>query len=498
LARVFRNDRSFTLVIALTSVLSVVVAWGQDVRADLLDQLVTPAEREFLLHELARIQPPERIRNLAGYSQRQSDLGGGFYGMMPDQLADPDSIPVPTDAGGRLEAALCMARQRQENLVALMQLNPDYAQSFRDDSLAEFLCRVHSEKTADGGGYASATLYLELDVSALQGFFEVLADGEVTSAEAASLAALPSNQAMLQHRRDLGYIPEPLPNSESLARMIEMAGSTDPLDRLWCWINSQNAFDYADLVQNAKGYHRLLAELEDNGDALVDAVLAQIARYIPPDIQFETTFAMTVGWAIRGWATPEMAGLNIEQVKDDWPFLFGTMIEETYHRLQLELFPHATATPAREYSDLVVIDTGDARYDRLFEIVTYTVAEGAANLARGPYVVTDLEEKATVGAELMARFVSQVINEGDLDSADALINEGLKENGPLYGLGWKLAGLIAQRDGGQAVGKYQQQGSVSFFLYGASLAAATEEPLLTPEVTAAIDNLRVRLVNGSR
>ena len=76
---------------------------------------------------------------------------------------------------------------------------------------------------------------------------------------------------MLQHRRDLGYVPEPLPDTESLAAMIRIAGSTDPLDRLWCWINSQNAFDYADLVQNADGYRLLLSELESHGDSLVGA-----------------------------------------------------------------------------------------------------------------------------------------------------------------------------------------------------------------------------------
>jgi hypothetical protein len=394
------NGKMITLVITLMSVFSVGSAGPQAAADDQLDQLVTRAEKEFLIHELARIEPPEGIRELAGYSQHQLDLGGGFYGMMPDQLTEPDSIPVPVDAEGRLAAALCLARQRQENLAALAQLNPDYAVSFRGDSLAEFLAGIPVKETIDVD--ISAKLDLDLDVSAIKGFFEAVADGEISADEAALLAALPSNQAMLQHRRNLGYVPEPLPTTESLAQMIRMAGSADPTDRLWCWISSQNAFDYADLIQNSEGYHRLLSELENHGDSLVEAALRQIAEYTPADIQFETTFAMTVGWAIRGWATPEMAGLNIEQVKDDWHYLFGTMIEETYHRLQLELFPSMTGTPARDFSDLVAIETGDARYDRLFEIVTYTVAEGSANLVRGPYAATDLETKAPVGAELMA------------------------------------------------------------------------------------------------
>lgn len=463
------------------------VASARDDGAAELDRLVSSAEKDFLLAELARIQPPERIRELAGYGTRQSELGGGFYGMLPDQLADPDSIPVPVDEAGRLAAALCLARQRQENVAAMVGLNPDYASSFGGGSLARFLAEEGSN------GEIPATLGLTLDASALEGFFAARADGEITAAEAAELAELPGNQAMLRHRRDLGYVPEPLPDTDSLARMIMMAGSADPLDRLWCWLNSQNAFDYADLFQNAEGYEKLLTELEAEGDALVEAVLGRVAAHAPEGVRLETTFAMTVGWAIRGWATPEMAGLNVEQVKDDWPFLMGTMTEETYHRLQLELFPSPDGQPAREFADLVAADTGDPRHDRLFEIVAYTVAEGAANLVRGPYADPGLSAKAPAGAALMDRFVRSVVADGDLKSADALINEGLQGNGPLYGLGWKLASLIAEHEGARAVGEYQQRGPVAFFLRGADLAAENGDPLLTPEVVHAVRELEARL-----
>jgi hypothetical protein len=107
-------------------------------------------------------------------------------------------------------------------------------------------------------------LSLELDTSALVGFFAAFKAGEITADEASNLAALPSNQAMLEHRRNLGYAPVPLPDTESLSEMIGMAGSSDPLDRLWCWINPQNPFGYADLVQNAEDYSRFLSELDDH------------------------------------------------------------------------------------------------------------------------------------------------------------------------------------------------------------------------------------------
>ena len=232
-----------------------------------------------------------------------------------------------------------------------------------------------------------------------------------------------------------------------------------------------------------------MRQFETHGEALAGAALARIARFTPEGTDFRATFAFTVGWAIRGWATPDMAGLNIEQVKDDWPFLFGTLVEETYHRLQLELIPSSTDAPASEFGDLVAIDTGDERLDRLYEIVAYTVAEGAANLVRGPFADPGLGEQVPEGSELLDRFVRQVVEGGDLESADALINEGLRSNGPLYGLGRELASRIAASEGERAVGKWQRKGPVRFFLHGARLAAADGHPLLDPAVVAAVEEL---------
>jgi len=474
-----RNPRLVALL-TLICVMAGNPLMGQGTSKTELDRLVTPAEQEYIFAELAKVDPPTRLRDLSKYSNHQSELGGGFYGMMPDQLAEMDSIPVFLDGSGMDEAALLLARQRDVNNEALRATNPDYAVSFGSETLEVFLNRLEPVTTADSGN--ASGLKLELDWSAFSGFFEALADGEITIEEARSLASLPSNQAMLQHRRDLGYVPEPLPDTDSLAELMRMAGSVDPLDRLWCWINSQNAFAYADLVQNSEAYLDLLSDLEQHGHQLEKAVLERIERYIPQGTKFETRFAFTVGWAIRGWATPQMAGLNLEQVKNDWHFLMGTMVEETYHRLQLQLIPMATGEKAREFSDLTVVDTGDPRFDRFYECVTYTVAEGAANFVRGPFAAPDLPEKASAGAEIIARFVAQVIENGELETADALINEGLQGNGPLYGLGWKLASVIAGHEGPQAIGIHQQKGPVQFFIHGAELAAGQGEPLVSHDV----------------
>ncbi len=444
---------------------------------------ITDSDRKILLAELARVQPPERLRELSGYNDLQLELGGGFYGLMPEQLPDPDSIPVPTDRAGLNKAAACLERQRESNLAALKEFNPGYTLEFKGESPHRSLERIGLTDETIG---SVKGLSLVLDYSALTGFFDALEDGEILESEAGALAALPSNQAMLQHRKNLGYVPEPLPDTGSLAKMIRMAGSPDPLDRLWIWLNPQNAFGYADLVQNKDEYLRFLSELKEYEGDITAAALGKIGGYVPPDMQSEVHFAFTVGWAIRGWATPDMVGLNIEQPKDDWDHMLGTLIEETYHRLQIELCPAAGGGTATDFSDLTSVDTGDERYDALYAMITYSMLEGVANLVRGPFASDDLPGKVEPGSELMSRFVDEVIEQWGVEDVDAFISEGLRNNGPLYGLGWKLASLIEEKSGKQAVVKYQGMGAVPFFLEGAKIAEDNGDPILANKVIAAI------------
>ena len=76
-----------------------------------------------------------------------------------------------------------------------------------------------------------------------------------------------------------------------------------------------------------------------------------------------------------------------------------------------------------------------------------------------------------------------------MEAADILTNEGLQGNGPLYGLGWKLASVIAEHEGPQAIGTHQQQGPVHFFIHGAGLAAGQGEQLVSPDVILTLKTL---------
>jgi len=439
------------------------------------------ADEEWLLAELARIDPPARLRELAAYQAWQAARGGGFHGLLPDPSDSLAVLPPPEGAAGRRAAARALLRLRDANRAALAAAHAEYVHDFTGAPVPAF------------AGEAPVGLTIALDTAAVRGFLDALADGRVDSAEAARLAALPANARMLRHRRDLGYVPPPLPDAGDLAAMIARAGSPDPLDRIWCRLQPLNCFGYADLAVRRGAYADFLARLAAGEGDLLGAARDRVARYAPPGTVFEGRFALTVGALVRGWVTPEQAGLNIEQVKDDWDLLLGTLVEETYHQLQVVLCPRADGGRAAGFGDLVAADLDDPRQERLYELLATTVLEGTANRARGDAHAAALRARVADGGALLDAFVERVVRGGDVAAADSLIGAGLRGNGPLYALGWHLAGRIEEAEGPAAVGVWLSRGVVPFFRQAAGLDVRARGGALSARSLRAVDDLAVRL-----
>jgi hypothetical protein len=429
---------------------------------------------------IGAIDPPSRLGDLATLQEWQRSQGGGFYGVLPDPA--PADLDPPSSCGLEYATAVTLVRRRQASRASLA------ATAFPLDFLGA--------EIPQAAGPAPAGMRLELDWSVIACFLDALADGEVSASEAKAIAALPANREMLRHRRDLGYVPEPLPTEASLARMIARAGSGDPLDRVWCWLSPANFLGYADLVEAQAEYGRMVVELARHHDRLEDEAVRRVAPHLPEGFTFDEHFALTVGSLIRGWTTTEMSGLNIEQLKDDWPRLLRTMTEELYHRLQLRLVPTADGSPASDFDDLVpTVD--DDRQAKLAEIMLYTVLEGTANLAAGPAPGVGDPDRAAEGSALLTRFVTEVVDGGRVDDADGLIGAGLLGNGPLYALGFRLARLVAADKGPRAIPDLLARGPVAFALEAQRIAPPEEAPL-SPVVERALTDLASSLLPGGR
>lgn len=442
------------------------------------DTLPAPDDVAEALEFIGAIDPPSRLGDLATLQEWQRSQGGGFYGVLPDPA--PADLNLPTSHGLEYVTAVTLVRSRQVSRTRLAALSYPL----------EFL----GAEIPRASGPSPAGMHLELDWSVIAGFLDALSDGHVTEPEARAIAALPANREMLRHRRDLGYVPEPLPTEESLAHMIARAGSGDPVDRLWCWLSPANFLGYADLVDEQTGYGHMVAELARHHDRLEDEAARRVAPFLPAGFTFDEHFALTVGSLIRGWTTTEMSGLNIEQLKDDWPRLLRTMTEELYHRLQLRLVPATGGGTATTFDDLIPA-TPDDRQAKLAEIMLYTVLEGTANLAAGPAPGVDDPDRAAEGSALLTRFVTEVVDGGRLDEADGLIGEGLRSNGPLYALGYRLAQIVAAEQGPRAIPDLLARGPVAFALEAQRIAPSEEAPL-SPEAERALTDLASRLVPG--
>jgi len=467
-----------TLLTIAVFVFSGVATAAEPTAAELsnqLDQLVTSAERDTVLELLAAVDPPESVRELAGYDEWQHERGGGLHGLMADQSVELAGLAIPVDELSRLQAAVVLAQLRHDNLLKLEEF--DVAIDFTGQGIE---ARADLESPAG--------IRVALDASAVQGFVAAIADGRVDEAEAHRLAALPTNTEMIRHRQDLGYMPEPVVTAEGLAELLVRAGSGHAVDRLWSWINPFNFFGYADLVNQTTQYDRMMNTLDDNPGALSGTIVDRIAPYVPDGVKVDETFAFTVGCLIRGWATFEMSGLNIEQVKDRWQRLQRTMTEEVYHRVQLKMVPTESGEPARDFEDLS-FKLDDAGLSKLYEALMYTVLEGSANLVAGPYPGVEDEQRARDGAELFDRFVEEVVDQGQIDNADTLINQGLRNNGPMYALGFRMAVIVERHDGAAAIGTLLQQGPVAFAQRALELAAGEDIQLVSKDTATALARL---------
>lgn len=409
-------------------------------------------DARFLFMQLTRLDEPDEIRRLADYQRLQEEWGGSFHGMLPEPLGRRE-LPIPADLPSLIRAALLIARARKENIEALKKTIPTYPIEFERNPFPT------TEVTPPPGWT------LEIDLSAIHGILDLFAKEQVTREEAAAVAALPAFEEMMRHRRELGYIPEPLITEEGLSRFLYHATSREPLDMIWKWLTPQNFFDLADLFFHQEGYAALIETLSSHAGEINSYILGTIGRYAPLGVVFHDRLAFTVGWGIAGWATTTTGGINIEHFKDDYDRLLLTLAHETFHRFQLQVCPTDPSSNEQERSfETLTCFPFESTLDRKFyEILTYIFLEGTATFVAAAHPPVDREGSIRQGAHLLAECFDAIYQKKDLDRAEELLNEGLKSNGPFYWLGAYIAETIVKREGVPVLAASLTEGSPAFF-----------------------------------
>ena len=437
-----------------------------------LSEQLSQEDLESLLTGLSELIPPERIDELAALEQQQAERGAGFHRMLPCQIAEP--LPRPAGTAGILHAAVALAKIRKTNLSGITEaFSGAYPLAFTGrrwpDSLAE-----------PPEGWT-----LDLDLSGVHSLVSYLGAARTDPDRARKIAAMPAFAEMMRHRRELGYVPEPLIDEEGLAWCIEHAASQDPVDRLWRWLHPHNLFDLADVANHLSSYAALIESLEAADARLTDPILARIAEFAPEGTRFRDKLSFAVGWAIRGWATETTGGINLEHFKDDLPRMLDTLIHETFHRLQTRICRADPDANGDGFESITSLALDDTALGKLYTVLAYLMLEGSATYVGAREPDPDWAEQQDPALELLDRAITAV-EAGDTDAIDGILNEGLRSNGPFYGFGAWLSKGIVERRGPKALGDVLSAGAVEFLWTGAQAQGVS----LSSELLEACARLR--------
>ena len=257
-------------------------------RIERLKDLISIEDARFLLRQLSNLDNPEEVKELFVLQKLQNDWGGSFYGAIPEQITEEDTIPVPTDFENLVRAALCLAEIHYRNYEAISNTGWRALQ-FRNETFPR--SEVQSR---------SRSVRLDLDISGIQKLLELFTKDSVTVDEAMKVVNHPSFTEMIKHRRSLGYIPKPWITKKRLGKFIQRAVSHEPLDMIWKWLNPWNLFGLADISMNLEKYQGLLDTISFYKDDMVNQVLRRISMFAPKDVVFRDRCSFAVGWGVRG------------------------------------------------------------------------------------------------------------------------------------------------------------------------------------------------------
>ena len=424
-------------------------------KIDKLKSLLEIKDIKFLLTQFSRLEKPENIQRLTTYQKKQQKLGAWVKGILPDQFVDKNLV-IPDEFPNKLDCLLQLAEQRKANLEALEAMG-EYTINFEN----------HDIKLDISNTDIPDDWELTIDLSVMEKTLDLFNNDPVRK-DALEVANLEANQQMLKHRRNLGYLPEPITDTEDLTELLLWAASDKPEDLIWKWLHPMNIFELADVYNQQSEFKDLYKKVKNNKESLKMKILSKINEYIKKDLHdlnFNETFSFTFGYAIRGWATDDMFGVNIENIKDDYDKLISTIAHELFHRLQTKL---CSTEGNQTFADLVNGHFDDEKDNKFYEILSYIMVEGTGEYITHQFIANKgtLKVKAKQGLELLDEVYRLIYVEEEMEKAEKLLNQGLKSNGVFYSLGEYITECLIEEKEKSYLGEILSKGVNAFFLEG--------------------------------
>lgn len=478
----FRKNRKCQIIVATALVLGVMVTGSMEAAetsstARDLREMVGKKDEAMLLEEIQRVLPFYSIRQLARFQDRQDRMGGGFGGCIADQLVLADEIPLPVDRGGAIETAMYLARQREANLRTLEEM--DFPTSF-----------IPIEAPAADGGVRGSRGDVTIDLSVPEAFLEALEDGLVTMGEAREITQLQPNREVLQVICAKCLGTEAKVNEQTLAYLVWKAGSAEPLDRLWRWVNPMNDFGYADLATSESEYSLAIEELRNHEGQVVDEALARIEPFLGPGSRVEGTVAFAPSCLIGDWVSSGMSAANLPHLREGWDGAVRSVAAGLFRRYLLQSWnqgePQAVYWPAK----VGVVVTGEDYLADLYSLVAFSVLEGSVDHVCGGSL-SMVEPAAAMDGILMLSEIAHDLNaqQRPLPLFESDARESLRR------FGRYLVQIVEERDGREGLATLLQQSPVAVALRAVELEAGNEPMLFDDSLIVALKDLELSLAD---
>jgi hypothetical protein len=428
---------------------------------DSLKSLLKIEDVKFLLKQISHLEKPENIKNLTKYQKRQKHLGAWVDGLFPNQFTDTNLI-VPDNFSNKIKCMLQLAEQRKTNIDAIKTMG-EYTLNFKNNDIVLNISNFTYPECWD----------LKIDLSVMEKTLNLFKNNHDRNS-AIEVSNLNANQQMLIHRRNLGYLPEPITDTEDLTKLLIWAVSDKPEDLIWKWLNPLNIFELADVYNNQSEFQNLYKIIKDNKEHIKNKILSTINEFIKKDIKFNETFSLTFGFAIRGWATDEMFGINIENIKDDYQKLISSIAHELFHRLQIKLCISDDGN--NTFTDLVCADYVDEKDNKFYEVLSYIMMEGTGEFITHQFKQkkNNLKKEANQGLDLLEDIYKVIYFEEEIEKTDKLINQGLKSNGVFYSLGEYISECLVKDNSKSYLGDILEKGVSDFFIEGHKVIESLE------------------------
>jgi hypothetical protein len=431
-------------------------------------------DRQQIEDEIRRVRPYYAIRHLARFQEMQNRVGGGFCGCMADLSIHADTIPLPVDDAGVRETAAFLTELKRANLDALEDLG--VPTSFVPDPFV-------------GMPAAKAPLEISvtIDLSVPSAFLAAIEDGEASLDEAREIARMPVNRELLRFVCARCHGTELRTSEQTLTYLIWKAGSSDPLDRIWRWLNPMNDFGYADLAVDREAYARRIAEIDDHREAIVSLVAARAAAFFPKGASVQYVFAFAPGCFTGDWATSDMSGANLPEVRGGWQNIVRCATEGVIRE-------YLTRTAETWDRDDSIGRTGALDGDRsdvLRELVTATVIEGTIDYVADPFS-TDSRPAIEEGATLFGQCIKGIADGAPVEHVRSLVEGGKGDGGPLQLFGRHLARAVAEADGARAVTEMIDADCGSFIRRAVEIDIAFDDRIVPSELDVVLQDLLAR------